>query len=49
MLADSKNNKMAKVGTLKNYHLRVIALEVKMVDFRKKSTCFKKCLMRCPF
>ena len=33
MLEDSKNNKVAKVGTPDNYHLRVIALEVKMVDF----------------
>ena len=42
MIADSTNNKMAKFDTLKNYHLRVIALEVKMGDFRKKSISFKK-------
>ena len=35
MLADSKHYKMAKGGTLKNFHLRVIALEVKMMEFRK--------------
>ena len=44
MLADSKNYKMAKGGTQKNFHLRVIALEVKMMDFRKKSTSFKNVL-----
>ena len=35
MLADSKHYKMPNGGTLKHFHIRVIALEVKMMDFRK--------------
>ena len=49
MLVNSKNKKLAKVGTLDIYHLRVIALEVKMVDFQKNRLFSKNVLFDAHF
>ena len=50
MLVDSKiKKKLAKVGTLDIYHLRVIALEVKMVDFQKNRLFSKNVLFDAHF